>query len=98
VELANTKEELAAMPNGGTLEIRGHPKNGHILITVADTGMGIPEEVKAKLFTPMMTTKAKGQGFGLAVSKRLIEALKGTISFESEPGKGTKFHIELPMQ
>ena len=44
----------------------------------------------------MMTTKAKGQGFGLAVSKRLIEALKGTITFESEKGKGTKFIIELP--
>jgi signal transduction histidine kinase len=44
----------------------------------------------------MMTTKAKGQGFGLAASKRIIEAMKGTISFESEKGKGTKFLIELP--
>ena len=44
----------------------------------------------------MMTTKAKGQGFGLAVSKRLIEALKGSISVESELSKGTKFIIELP--
>ena len=43
-----------------------------------------------------MTTKSKGQGFGLAVSKRLIEAMKGTISFESQVGKGTKFIIELP--
>jgi signal transduction histidine kinase len=45
----------------------------------------------------MMTTKAKGQGFGLAVSKRLIEAMKGTISFESDKGKGTKFIIVLPI-
>ena len=59
--------------------------------------MGIPEEVKPKLFTPMMTTKAKGQGFGLAASKRMIEAMNGTISFESEKGKGTKFIIELPL-
>jgi two-component system sporulation sensor kinase B len=45
----------------------------------------------------MLTTKAKGQGFGLAVSKRLIEAMKGTITFESEKGKGTKFIVELPI-
>jgi len=48
------------------------------------------------LFSPMLTTKAKGQGLGLAVVKRLVEALKGTISFESEEGKGTKFIIQLP--
>jgi signal transduction histidine kinase len=46
----------------------------------------------------MTTTKSKGQGFGLAVVKRLIEALNGTISFESQEGKGTKFIIELPLK
>ena len=45
----------------------------------------------------MVTTKAKGQGFGLAASKRIIEAMQGSISFESEKGKGTKFIIELPI-
>ncbi len=87
---------IQAMPNGGNLEIKGQRKDGRIIISVADTGVGIPIEIKPKLFTPMMTTKAKGQGFGLAVSKRLIEALKGSISVESELGKGTKFIIELP--
>jgi signal transduction histidine kinase len=51
--------------------------------------VGIPEDVKPKLFTPMMTTKAKGQGLGLAVVKRLVEALGGSVSFESQEGQGT---------
>jgi two-component system, NtrC family, nitrogen regulation sensor histidine kinase NtrY len=84
------------MPNDGNLEVTGNPKDGKAVITVLDTGHGIPEKIKPKLFTPTMTTKSKGQGFGLAVSKRLIEALGGTIRFESEVGKGTKFIIELP--
>lgn len=88
---------VQAMPNGGELKIKGERSNGRVVITVADTGVGIPDEVKPRLFAPMMTTKSKGQGFGLAVSKRLVEALKGSISFESEPGKGTKFSVELPM-
>ena len=68
------------------------------VITVADTGVGIPEEAKNKLFTPLFTTKSKGQGFGLAVVKRMTEALGGTVTFESEEGKGTKFIIRLPAQ
>ena len=70
--------------------------NGNVLITVEDTGIGIPEEIKPRLFSPMMTTKAKGQGLGLVVVKRLVEALNGTIKFESQIGKGTKFIITLP--
>ncbi len=88
---------IQAMPDGGKLEINGQQKNNQVVITVADTGVGIPDEIKPKLFTPMMTTKAKGQGFGLAVTKRLIEALNGTISLESEVNKGTKFIVQLPI-
>ena len=66
------------------------------MITVEDTGVGIPESVKPKLFIPMVTTKAKGQGFGLAVVKRMTEGLGGTVTFESQQGKGTSFIVRLP--
>ncbi len=87
-----------AMPNGGKLTLSSSQSNEKVLITVQDTGSGIPEEIKPKLFSPMMTTKAKGQGLGLAVVKRLIEALNGTITFESQAGKGTKFILALPLK
>jgi PAS domain S-box-containing protein len=85
-----------AMPEGGKLTISAVKDNKEIVISVQDTGLGIPEEVKSKLFTPMFTTKAKGQGFGLAVVKRMTEALGGTVTFESQEGKGTTFTIRLP--
>jgi PAS domain S-box-containing protein len=88
---------LQAMPDGGNLNLRVYLDKDKANLIVEDTGVGIPEEVKPKLFTPMVTTKAKGQGLGLAVVKRLVEALKGTISFESQVGKGTKFTIQLPI-
>jgi signal transduction histidine kinase len=87
---------IQAMQSGGKLTLSSCRKDNNILILVEDTGVGIPEDIKPKLFSPMMTTKSKGQGFGLAVVKRLVEALRGTISFESEMGKGTKFIIQLP--
>jgi signal transduction histidine kinase len=84
------------MPNGGTLEISCFSGKNSIHITVSDTGVGIPDDFKSKLFKPMMTTKAKGQGLGLAVVKRLVEALNGKVTFESQEGKGTIFTIALP--
>lgn len=88
---------IQAMPNGGTLTIRTFERKGKAVISVEDTGMGIPEEIKHKLFQPLMTTKSKGQGFGLAVVKRLVETQGGSIRFETESGKGTKFIIEFPL-
>ena len=87
---------VQAMPKGGSLNINAKCKGKHAYISVEDTGEGIPEEVKSKLFTPLFTTKSKGQGFGLAVVKRLVEAQGGKISFESKQGKGTTFTIQLP--
>ncbi len=87
---------VQAMPNEGELTVKANKKKDKIVIIVEDTGLGISDEVKTRLFTPLFTTKSKGQGLGLAVVKRLVDALKGEITFESQPNKGTKFTVELP--
>ena len=89
---------VQAIPNEGKLTIEAYKEKDKAIIGIKDTGVGIPEKIKPKLFTPLFTTKAKGQGLGLAVVKHLVEGLNGKLSFESEEGKGTKFVIELPAQ
>jgi signal transduction histidine kinase len=86
-----------AMPKGGRITITTRKEKENCLITVEDTGEGIPDDVKPNLFRPLFTTKAKGQGFGLAVSKRLARAMGGDLTFESEKGNGAKFTLKLPM-
>jgi len=88
---------IQAMPNGGKLTLTACHTKSKAIITVEDTGEGIPLKVRSQLFTPLVSTKSKGQGFGLAVVKRFTEGLGGTVRFESEIGKGTKFIIELPV-
>ena len=95
--LANlVNNAVQAMPKGGKLSVSAIREGNDLIITIEDTGCGIAENVKSKLFTPLFTTKSKGQGFGLAAAKRMTEALGGTITFESETGKGTKFMVSLP--
>lgn len=84
-----------AMPNGGRLTLRVFCDKESTYICVEDTGAGIPEEHKPKIFSPLFTTKAKGQGIGLSVCKKLVEAHNGEITFESKPGN-TTFKIKLP--
>jgi signal transduction histidine kinase len=87
---------VQAMPDGGKLAVNAYREIDDVLVSVEDTGAGIPEDVKPKLFTPLFTTKSKGQGFGLAAVKRLIESLGGSVKFETQEGEGTKFFVCLP--
>jgi len=88
---------VQAMPNGGLLSITASRKDSDFLLSVSDTGVGIPEENLEKIFRPLFTTKAKGQGFGLAVCKRIVEAHGGHILVESTVGKGSSFIIKIPV-
>ena len=77
-----------------------HWKCDTVLISITDTGAGIPEEIRAKIFDPFFTTKevGRGTGQGLAIARSVVmERHKGTLTFESEVGKGTTFHIRLPV-
>ena len=86
-----------AMPNGGTLTIRSRLKDNHIVIDFEDTGVGIAKENLGRIFDPFYTTKEKGTGLGLAVSYSIIKKLNGSLTVESDPGKGSRFVITLPL-
>ncbi|HJR01908.1 MAG TPA: response regulator [Methylomirabilota bacterium] len=90
---------IDAMPRGGTLRIRTRlGDHRHALITVADTGMGMSEEVRKKVFDPFFTTKGEeGTGLGLSVSHSIVERHGGDLKVDSRPGEGTTFTITLPI-
>jgi len=95
--LKNAKE---AMPKGGTLFVRTSKEDNRILIHIEDTGMGVPEEIRDKIFEAFFTTKqkVKGVGLGLSVCYGIIKDHDGEIKVESEEGKGTTFTISLPIE
>lgn len=88
-----------AMPEGGTIIITAAPgEKESVVISVKDSGEGIPPENIDKIFEPFFTTKepGRGTGLGLAISARLVESFGGKINVESQPGSGTTFTLKLP--
>jgi len=85
-----------AMSEGGKLNIEAKAEEDKLLLSFKDTGCGIPRENMEKLFEPLFTTRARGIGLGLAVSKNLVETNGGSIGVESEEGKGSIFTVILP--
>jgi len=88
---------IQAMPDGGDLRFLTHRLNGKVCITISDTGCGISADELEQIFDPFFTTKSQGTGLGLSIAARIVEEHKGTISVESQEGKGTAFTIELPV-
>ena len=87
-----------SMNSHGELRISTGVDDGSAWVKFEDNGCGIPEENLDKIFEPLFTTKPKGIGLGLAITKRLVEQNKGTIEVASEVSKGTTFTVRLPLQ
>lgn len=88
---------LDAMPQGGTLTLRTRMRESVVIVEVADTGSGLTEEERQRLFTPYYTSKQHGTGLGLAIVQSVVTDHQGGVAVESAPGKGTMFRIELPV-
>lgn len=87
---------VQAMPEGGTLTVTASKRSNLLAVAVQDSGVGIQPENLEKIFTPFFTRKAKGQGLGLAVCKRLVEAQGGMITVKSDPGHGSTLTFTVP--
>ena len=88
---------LFEMPQGGTLEVALESDHSDALVTIRDSGGGIPEDHLNKIFDPFFTTKERGTGFGLSVVLRIVKTYSGKIQVDSRPGHGTTFQIWLPL-
>lgn len=93
----NAIEAIAPDTTEGRVELRAHLENDHILIEVADNGIGIVERDREKIFEPYYSTKESGSGLGLMVVWRIVKAHGGAIAVDSRPGEGTTFSIALPL-
>ncbi len=92
------RNALQAMPDGGTLEFITTVRDESIVLEVIDTGNGMTEKTRERMFQAFFSTRSGGSGLGLPTVRRIIEAHDGTIACDSEPGQGTRFTIQLPLQ
>jgi signal transduction histidine kinase len=89
---------LHAMPEGGELILATRAADDEsVVVELTDTGCGIPADLQSRVFDAFFSTRREGSGLGLPTAKKIIEAHGGKITLESEPGRGTKFSIRLPI-
>ncbi|HSV93886.1 MAG TPA: ATP-binding protein, partial [Desulfobacterales bacterium] len=91
---------IQAMPAGGRLSIATRCRGGEVLIRVADTGPGIPADIREKIFLPFFTTKDvdQGTGLGLSVAHGIVKAHRGRITVGGRPGEGAELTVALPVR
>lgn len=92
------KNALEAMPAGGKLTVATQSAAGHVVVSVADTGAGIPPEQIGRIFDPYRSTKPDGSGLGLMVVRRIVQEHGGALDVDSAVGKGTVFRVRLPIR
>jgi two-component system NtrC family sensor kinase len=92
--LRNARE---AMPSGGPIEVSVSAEGMSVVVDVDDQGVGVPEEIRARVFDPFFSTKGEGTGLGLAITRHIVEAHGGRVTCESRAGGGTRFRIALPI-
>ena len=93
----NAIQAIPADQEKKTIAVSIKREKENVLISVSDNGTGIDPRNSAHIFEPKFTTKSSGMGLGLGIIKNIIENYKGTITFESEPGRGTTFTVSLPI-
>jgi PAS domain S-box-containing protein len=86
----------AVGPGPGAVRVAAHASDGHVRVTVTDTGRGIPREQLRRIFEPFHTTKREGMGLGLTIARRIVEQHRGQITVDSEPERGTTVTITVP--
>ncbi|MBW4056634.1 MAG: histidine kinase [Proteobacteria bacterium] len=92
------KNSVQSMPDGGTLQMMAENSGTSVIVRVTDTGYGINREELPRIFEPFFTTKAKGSGLGLALCRKIIEELGGSIEVESTVGAGTSVFVTIPRE
>lgn len=92
------KNSVEAMPGGGLLAVRTGMGAAHVILEVEDTGQGIAPDIRDKVFSPFFSTKGRGSGLGLAMIKKILDDLGGTVELASVPGEGTRVALLLPPQ
>ncbi len=92
------RNSVQAMDKGGVITIESSVAHNLCTISINDTGAGIPEEIRSKVFQPNFSTKTDGMGLGLAISQKIIQDLNGTIELYSEVGKGTTVEMKIPIK
>jgi histidine kinase len=94
----NMKSETGKNAGERRIDIRSFSENGQVVVTVTDTGIGIPDELRGRIFEPFFTTKemGEGMGLGLSITYGIVTDYDGKITIKSEEGKGTQFRLSFP--